>query len=396
MGYILTIFRKELKDMLRDRRTVLTMIVMPLFLIPLIISLTSSFTSRQNKKESTKILRVALQTNDNGADLAEQLRLRKDIEITEDVPSSDISDLVKADSFDVGFVIEEGFDDAIANGQTGGVRLFYRESGSRTFVRRLQTTTNSYEDAILQQRLDSLGTNLAMIDPVKVERENVYSQRESIGKLAGAFLPYLFVLFCFMGAMYPAIDLFTGEKERSTIETLLVVPANRIQLLVGKMLVVITTGVISGLLTIIGLFLALKVNPDIPSDISDVVLQILSPGSIAIIIAMMIPLTTFFAGILIPMAIYAKSFKEAQSLIQPMVIVAIIPLVIGLLPGFELNPVTAMIPILNVSLACKDIVAGTVDYGLLAILFTSLFVMATIGIMLSRRGFSNEGNILRI
>ena len=118
-------------------------------------------------------------------------------------------------------------------------------------------------------------------------------------------------------------------------------------------------------------------------------------AGIFLITLMLIPLTTFFAGVLIPASIYAKSFKEAQSLIQPLMFIVIVPLVIAMMPGFELDIFTALIPVVNVALATKEIVAGTIDYGLLSLVFVSLFVFAGIGIAVCVRWFGAEGNILR-
>lgn len=230
-----------------------------------------------------------------------------------------------------------------------------------------------------------------------MEQVDIYTSRESLGKMIGGFLPYIFVLFCLVGAMYPSIDLFTGEKERGTLETILTVPVGRLQILTGKMLTVVLSGVLSGLLSIVGMYAALQFIPDIPEAFRNIILQILNPTSIALIVLMIVPLTIFFAGILIPASIYARSFKEAQTLIQPMVIVAIIPLaIVASVPNIKFSFATALIPIVNVGLASKEIIAGTVDYGLLGLTFVSLVLLATIGILLCVRWFGQEGNILRV
>ena len=198
-----------------------------------------------------------------------------------------------------------------------------------------------------------------------------------------------------MGAMYPAIDLFTGEKERGTIETILTVPASRLQILLGKMGVVILAGVSSGILTILGMYIALRLNKDVPPELLNVVSVILTPKIISLIVLMLVPLTTFFSGILIPASIYAKSFKEAQSIILPMQFIVIIPLIISMLPSTKLTTLTALLPVLNVGLACKEIIAGTIDYALLGLVFLSLFVFAGIGVVVCVKWFGREGNVLR-
>jgi sodium transport system permease protein len=396
MRTIFTIFKKEMTDTLRDRRTVITMVLVPFLLIPLIFTITTLVSNSQTETARDKQLKIAVYSNDNGAELLKRLKRRKDMEVLENVHPKDFKQLTRSDSLDFAVLIDEEFDKAIENGATGEVNIYYKSISDTILYERLASTITSYQNNVLQQRLTALGATMETIKPITVRNVNVYTSKESIGKLAGGFLPYFFVLFCFMGAMYPAIDLFTGEKERSTIETLLVVPANRLQILVGKMLVVVCTGVSSGLITILGLFAALKFNTEIPAFISGIAMQLLNPKALTLIIAMMIPMTTFFAGLLIPISIYARSFKEAQSLIQPMVFVVIIPLVIGFIPGTNFNFVTALVPILNVALATREIVAGTIDFGLLIVTFFSLFFFAGLGIYVSLRWFGYEGNIFRV
>jgi sodium transport system permease protein len=195
--------------------------------------------------------------------------------------------------------------------------------------------------------------------------------------------------------MYPAIDLFTGEKERGTIETILTTPVRRIHILSGKMIVVVATGIISALLAIVGLFGGLNFADTLPAQITEVTGDILQPQFILLLLTMLIPLTVFFAGILIPISIYAKSFKEAQSIITPINILVILPGVVGMMPGIELDFQTAVIPIINIALATKDIVAGTIDYGLLAVVYGSLILFAMLSVAFSVRYFDRETNILR-
>lgn len=395
MGNIITIFLKEMKDMLRDRRTVLTMIVMPILLMPLLLTVTSSFTKSQVEKAQDQDLKIAIDDKGSAAELVKRLKRRKDVKVFEGIQPADFNQMIRNDSIDLAIKILDGFDAALAGGKTAKVNILYNVTDDKIVKERLETTIERYNKEILNARLDSLGANMATITPIEIEETNVFNQKESIGKMAGGFLPYMFVLFCLMGAMYPAIDLFTGEKERGTIETILSVPASRLQILIGKMMVVVISGVLSGVLTILGLYLAMKLTPDIPEFMKDIAADILSPASLTWIILMLIPLTTFFSGILIPASIYSKSFKEAQSLIQPLVFVVIMPLIIGMMPGIKLNAMTALIPVVNVALATKEIIAGTIDYGLLALVFLSLFAFAAIGILLCVRWFGHEGNILR-
>jgi sodium transport system permease protein len=109
---------------------------------------------------------------------------------------------------------------------------------------------------------------------------------------------------------------------------------------------------------------------------------------------LLFPLTVFFAGVMIPIAVYAKSFKEAQSIITPLNIIMVLPALVGLLPGIELNIVTACIPVINVVLATKELVAGTLDTGLLLLSFGIMVALAMIAVFVSYRHFEKETNII--
>ncbi len=216
-----------------------------------------------------------------------------------------------------------------------------------------------------------------------------------IGELAGGMLPYIFIIFGFLGCMYPAIDLFTGEKERGTIETLLTVPIARWKILCGKMLVVILSGLLASSFALLGLFISINFMDAIPDQaIMKVVREILTPGFVIKLFFLLFPLTVFFAGIMIPVAVYAKSFKEAQSIITPLNFVVLVPAMVGLFPGVDLNAVTAMIPVVNIVLTTKELIAGTIDYGLLAISFGVMVLLASIAVAVSFRQFGKESNIL--
>ncbi|MNX88669.1 ABC-2 family transporter protein [compost metagenome] len=228
-----------------------------------------------------------------------------------------------------------------------------------------------------------------------MDYSNVASNKEMIGKLAGGFLPYMFIAFGFMGCMFPAIDLFTGEKERSTIETLLTTPVPRWKILFGKMGVVVLSGLLAATFNLLGIYLAIEVL-DLVKDpvILQAIKDILSPAFILMLYALLFPLIIFFAGIMIPIAVRAKSFKEAQSIISPLNLLIILPAMVGFFPGVELNEVTALIPVVNIVLATKELIAGTLQWHLVAMAFGVMVLLAVIAILFSYRKFENENNVI--
>jgi sodium transport system permease protein len=201
-------------------------------------------------------------------------------------------------------------------------------------------------------RLKELGVDAEKLHPLVPVFQNCASDKKMIGQLAGGILPYIFIAFGFIGCMYPAIDLFTGEKERGTIETLLTTPVSRWQILVGKMMVIVTSGMLAASCALIGLFVSIEFLDLVQNkEILNIVHGILTPTFILAMFSLLFPLVIFFAGAMIPIAIYAKSFKEAQSIITPLNFVMVLPAMIGFFPGIELNAMTAAIPVVNIVLA---------------------------------------------
>jgi sodium transport system permease protein len=395
MKTIFNIARKEFIDTLRDKRTLLVMIIVPLLLFPVIFSFVSNIQQSSMEEARERQLSVGYSADQHGNEFLTYLAAQENVKL---IPLQSVdgkTNLIKQDSLDAILNFSEGFYNRIDNMQTGIVEFFY-ESTEEGVEDRITSVFKSFEDNLVSQRLNKINMDAKVINPVEVTHHDVATTQEKIGKYAGGLIPYVFILFCFIGAMYPAIDLFTGEKERSTIETILTSPVKRIQILSGKMIVVVATGIFSALLAIVGLFVGLNFADTLPTEIIDVTGDILQVKFIVLLLTMLIPLTIFFAGVLIPISIYAKSFKEAQSIITPINILVIVPAIVGMLPGVELSIQTAAIPIVNIALATKEIIAGTIDYGLLTVVYGSLIIIALAGALFSARYFSQENNILRV
>ncbi|MEO0472273.1 MAG: ABC transporter permease [Bacteroidota bacterium] len=396
MKSILTVARKEFLDSIRDRRTLIMMIVLPLLLFPAIIFITATIGSAQSKKTANKTLRIALIDNGNAPALKPLIEGWDNTKLVEGITdTAQAAQLIKDDSMELAFVVDPAFDEAIDSLQTGSIQLFHKSTTDDKIKDRGKAILDSFSNALMDQRLATLSLTPENIDPVNIDDDhNVAGVQEVVGKAIGGFLPYIFILFSFMGCMYPAIDLFAGEKERGTLETILTSPVNRLHILFGKMIVVSVSGIITALITLLGMALTVFILP-IPDKISGIVADVAQFDSLLVLLAMIIPLAIFFAGVLIPVSIYAKGFKEAQSMIGPMNILVIIPAALGLLPGMELNVGTALIPILNIALSSKEIIAGTINYGLLALVFVSLIALAVGAVALSVNMFGRESNLLR-
>lgn len=396
MKTIATVFRKEMIDTLRDRRTIVFMVVIPLLLFPTLFRVMFTVERNQAEKARAKKLRVACIDRDNGARFVEMLRERDDVVVVAGIPEDSLTAMIRSDSLDGAFVFSEGFDDAVAELRPGRVDFYFKSTGeSRIVENRLRQTLDRFEEELLDERFQRLELDQTIVETVDLKAHDVTSMEERVGRTVGGMLPYVFILFCFIGAMYPAIDLGAGEKERGTMETLLTAPVNRFHILLGKFGVVVASGLLSAAVSIIGLFLAFKQSSSIPPEFMKIIVRILGWETILLLLSLLVPLTVFFAGLLLSVSLSARSFKEAQSLISPLNIAVVVPAAIGLIPGVTMTWQTAIIPVLNVSLATREIIAGTIRAPHLAMVYVSLVTLAILSLWGSVWWFKRESTIFR-
>ena len=160
-------------------------------------------------------------------------------------------------------------------------------------------------------------------------------------------------------------------------------------------MVVVLSGMLASSCSLLGLFISIEfLDLGANKEILEVIHGILSLPFILSMLALLLPLVVFFAGVMIPIAIYAKSFKEAQSIITPLNIIMVLPAMIGFFPGIELDLGTAFIPVINVVLATKELIAGTLSIGYFLSVFSVMLLIAGLAVMLSYRQFGKEQNIL--
>lgn len=392
-----TIFRKELKDTLRDRRTVMMMIVIPTLIFPVIMNVFVGISAGFQKEAAEKNVQIGL-CSSHPSSLEDKLfHLPKELGKKTFVPATDTNKLIEAvrtDSIQIGVYIPENSSELLAAKKAVPIKIYYNATnvGMRE---RAEAYLEYVNELLKKERYTELKIDESQLKPVELNYRNIASDKEMIGKLAGGILPYIFIAFGFLGCMYPAIDLFTGEKERGTIETLLTTPVPRWKLLVGKMGVVILSGLTASTFSLLGLFLSIEVFDLIEDpEFLNIIHSILSPGFIALLYCLLFPLVVFFAGIMVPIAVRAKSFKEAQSIISPLNIVIVLPAMVGFFPGIELNAVTALIPVVNIVLATKELIAGTLEWHLIAVAFLTMCLLATLMVTISYRKFGSEKNIV--
>jgi len=392
------VYRKELLDSLRDRRTIISMIVVPMLAMPVLMLSMGIMAVRLVTRARQEIPKVMVLGGEDSPKTLAALRALKTIEF---VPGSrDYTNLISDKRIRAAVEIPDGFDAGLQSGEKRTVHIYIYEGEIKSSfgAQPVEQFFRQLSDATLSERLAAHNFPERLLKPFEVKKTNVAPPKKVSGNLIGSFIPYLLILMCMTGAIYPSVDLTAGEKERGTIETLLCSPVARTHLVYGKCLMVLTAALVTTLLSLssMGASFALvkylglgtaRGGPPLPLTID--------LSSLAVAFGMMLPMALFFAATMLAIGLFSRTTKEAHSYLQPLLIVTIMPAVASLLPGVELNSRLALIPVVNLSLVSKEILSGTYHWSYIALIFTSTCVYAAVALAAAVAMFKRESVLFR-
>ena len=378
------VFLKELRELLRDRKTLIFVVALPVAIFPIIFALMGFLMSKAAIEAEQKVHRYVIINESFAPEFSEKLFYHKNFQKVEgqfnDI--ADIKNAIEQDNLDVGIILDAPTRDKLAAGERSSWQVVFNDSSSLSFIyARIQEMKEEFSQLLQSEKFNQLGISEnekdALLVPVELEKVDTADARENLGEKLGALIPYLLIPLVLAGASYPAIDLGAGEKERGTLETLLLTPIPRTELVLGKFFTVLFTSLTTALITVasMGIWMTLAGSLFDLEKINDA-FSMLGFTDFALILLLLIPLACVFSSLVLAISIYARSFKEAQNYMGPLSMLAFLPLIIAKMPNMELTFNTAIIPVTNVALAIKEIIKGTVDYSMVAMIFAATVVLA--------------------
>ena len=402
--HIVTVYLKELKDSLRDRRTLISMIVVPTLLMPVIMFSAGTVVSKVVKKAQDEATSLVIVGGTDSPVVMAAIKADKKFKVIE--PDTDFKKMITEKRIRLAVEIPEGFEAALKTGEPKTVTFYHYEGEMKSGmgVGEADRFFRTLRDKTVETRLTDRGLPADLIKPFQIKRQNVAPPEKVGGNLVGGLVPYIIIILCFTGAMYPAIDLTAGEKERGTMETLLCSPVNRVNIVIGKLLMVLTASISTIALTLVSTSVSIIIGGAMLTGGGVAAktagggggfMPVIDPAGILGVFAMIAPVALFFAALLLTISLAAKSYKEAQSYVSPLLIVVIMPAMIGMLPGVELTMKTAFVPILNVCLACKEMLSGVWHWNYIALIFGSTGLYAAIAVALCVKMFNRESVMFR-
>lgn len=365
------IIRKELMDMLRDRRTMIAMVGVPIVLYPVLFIFGSQAAMVQQDKlrRTASVVAVYPGTDPSLASWLENDPLLHVVETTkaaENFYSGDVDAVIST---------SQNVDLTLLGGGSLDVEVHYdaAEPDSRQALRRVSDALYKHGESILDERLTARGIDREFIRPVDVHGTNDAPAGKTTGALLGTILPMIMVIMLGVGAFYPAIDLTAGEKERGTFETLLSTPTSTTEIVCGKFFTVFCLSLLAGFLNLGSLLITFGFQL---AQMDQKELQISLPiETVALIALVIVPLAFFISALMMTVAMFAKTFKEAQNFVTPFFILIMFPAVFAAIPGTELTVPLYFVPIANVALLFKELMTqqGSAEEVLVVFLSTAAY-----------------------
>ena len=388
------IFIKELVGTIRDKRTIIAMIIIPLIFYPLLFMGIGYFGKMGNIKSEEAVSKIII----SGAEFAPQLikyfQDNEKIEVLSAIGDSQ-SNLQKGEVQAI-LIVPQDFEYKIKSGESGQLILKYDATEAKSSIaqKRINQIIEEYKSEIILQRISQMDLKEEFIHPLILQSENVATPEKMTGSFLGVLLPYLIIILIFAGAMHTAIDITAGEKERGTIATLLVSQISRLEIVLGKCFAVMVISLTSMILGLTGLTLTFLSGATIMGGIEGVKFGI-SFHAICLIFLVLLPLVVLVSAVLIMVGIFARNIKEASGYITPIYMLTIFLGIISISQGMELGNKMFLIPVLNSSFAFKELLMGKIYWNHIITTFSANMVIAGLALFGATRLFSKEKVLFR-
>lgn len=385
-----TVFKKEVTEILRDKKTLFMTIILPILIYPLLIILGTMMLGSSSENLAQKTLAVSFSTDPGQVIIDRILDLKQEDGLLEIVQVDDYQKAMEDGKINTYIEIQQGKQMNY---------IVYVDSSNEDSIEaagRIVSILEDYKEELVELKIQEMGLDSKeILEPIHYEKKNVAKNEEMAGYVLGMILPFLLIIGILTGAIYPAIDVMAGEKERGTLETLLTLPISNLELVMGKYLAVSLSALISALLNILSiglsiLFLILSANEMTAGlgasgiDFSRLVVPL-------IITLICVCLLTFVISALsMCICSVTKSFKEAQNATTPLMLVTMILSYASIIPNVELTKVTAAIPVVNVSLLIKSVLTFEYDLSLITLVLIANIAFVILSIWALSKLFKSE------
>jgi sodium transport system permease protein len=390
LSIIRAVFIKEARELLRDRRSLAVMFGLPLVLYPLLAIGIASL-GKAKKDELTEASAKVVLINAAAAPELEKMMSAKDsgIELAPPALETDARKQLSDGSADAVVEIPAELQKRALAGEKVEIQVVLdRSRTSADFVeKKIKKGIDGFQKWVIEQRLAARGVPETVLTPVDFSVDDVANSAQRFGHLFGQALPVLLMMTGMLGALFPALNATTTERELGTLEALLLTPANRFELLTAKGLLVLLCGLLTAGLNMLSMSLVLVRTFSLIS--GGLQKFSVSPITLALAYLAAVPTLIFFSALVLIVGLVARNFREANSFATP---VMLIPLSAFAVAMMEPKPTAALLitPVANTTIVIREVLTGRATVWQFMAAFVSSALYAGIILSLAGRLFSSE------
>ncbi len=397
--------RKEILSTLRDTRAIVSNLLIPLILMPVVMLGMPLLLGGLFERSATTMTPIGVVGLSNlPADFVALIEAQNvELRAVEDGVTA-----VQGGDVDVVIEATEPLEPAIANGGSSTLTIYSKQGNMKSELdaSKVQQAAAIYQQQVVALRLVDAGLDPSVLQPLAIEAVDASTAAERSSGQFSWLIPFFIAIWTLTGGQMTAVDATAGEKERGTLEVLLVAPVRRTEVVVGKFLATLTFGLSAALMAIVGFLiggfaLSSVFLPRLGEQGAEIV-SMMGGGlnidllSVLVLIVSALLLAALVAAVLIGVSLFARSFKEAQSYIAPLTFVFIIPVVLLQFKDLiGLGSQAYLIPVFNVLLLMDDVVRGVVDPSRLALVWGSMLLFIVLLLAFAHRNFQREEVIFR-
>jgi ABC-2 type transport system permease protein/sodium transport system permease protein len=407
LGRWLRLSRKELREILRDRRTILTLLVMPLLLYPVLGLGFSYLYAAKELSGAMAQYKIGFENEADGQQFRQLLARGEAVWEEHARRTSGAGERSEAPANIELLFFGKDLEADLREGRLDLVILARhvakaRREGPVEYEAVYDPNSAGGVEAVRFVRSRLVAANLAMHErrvgasamerAVRMRERALPRVEQKKGYLLAVLVPLVLILMTMTGAVYPAIDLTAGERERGTLEMLMATPISRVALLAAKYVAVLTVAFLTAMVNLVMMAVTFLLfgGPLLASGSAGLSLEM-----IPIVVGLVILFAAFYAAVLLVLASFARSFKEAQAYVVPLMLLSLVPGLLALVPDFELGLGLALVPLLNIVLLARDLLSGAGDSFLALVVMASTMLYAFGALVLAARTFGAEAVLYR-
>jgi sodium transport system permease protein len=401
LKHVWIVFSKEIKDMARDKRTLISNILIPIILMPLVFTLMGGGISKMEKdivENVTVALSQASDTPEIRDLVADIFSDNPNIKILD--PVADPVEAVRNDRIRFVLDVEKDFAEKMNQGKPFHITVTFDQTDTKSggSYGIITNAIEQYAQKVTEDRLTKMNIDVSILRPIEILNEDASPEKGGGNLMLMMILPMLATILIAVGGIPAATDLVAGEKERGTFEPLLTTQANRMSILFGKYLAVTLFAIICVVAQLIGVFIGNIVSPTfLTMGVPGADLKFHIP-TLALLLTILITVTLgmVFAGLQLAVSTYARSFKEAQTYMSFLMLIAMLPAYATMMmQPDDVKLFMFFIPLLNAIASLKLVLGNTINYSYLGIALVSSLVYVFISLILAASMFKKEKVLFR-